>query len=296
MSAEPVRYEDADGSIFAAEIVPPDAAREPYHVDLLRASVDDYGLAREQRLTVGEYSSWGEAEEHLYEIEDGLAEDGLAALGDDAQRLREQPYEDDIFYMAATYPPDAPVGEGNAAAHLLAVGQNGIDSAALAVGERETVEWVVDRMDRILRYRWRAMTALAATTPRFDSDDAAVRHVDSGGTAHWFQIVERDEPQDSPYELRYFRALDYKAMTQRADSILSCRCWTMMRHPPGRCPDWKCICRKAMSTWPSSSPMMWPRSTVRISPIPSLCPPSTRRRNTISVLAWGRTTSRLWKR
>ena len=76
MSAEPVRYEDADGSVFAAEIVPPDTAREPYHVDLLRASVDDYGLAREQRLTVGEYSSWGEAEEHLYEIEDGLAEDG----------------------------------------------------------------------------------------------------------------------------------------------------------------------------------------------------------------------------
>ena len=91
MVDNPIRHIGEDGSIYAAEIVPPegDTYGAKYHVDLVRASVDDDGLGREQRLTVAAYSSWMEAEEHLHEVEDGLAETGLAALCEDAQRLRE---------------------------------------------------------------------------------------------------------------------------------------------------------------------------------------------------------------
>ena len=56
------------------------------------------------------------------------------------------------------------------------------------------------------------------TTPLFNPDDGAVRHVDGGGTAHWFAVVERDEPEGDPYELRYFRALEMDDGSQRSDS------------------------------------------------------------------------------
>ena len=54
MVDNPVRHIGEDGSIYAVEIVPPerDNYGAKYHVDLVRASVDDYGLGREQRLTV----------------------------------------------------------------------------------------------------------------------------------------------------------------------------------------------------------------------------------------------------
>lgn len=228
---EPIRHIDEDGSIYAAEIVPPekDSYGAKYHVDLVRASVDDTGLGREQRLTVAAYSSWMEAEEHLHEVEDGLAEKGLTALGEDAQRLREQPYEEEVFYMTAIYPPEAE-GSDRAVAHLLAVGAGGIATATLAVGERESVEGVVERIDRAVaeegadnglvtaRHEAELNGGKPSATPLFDLDDGAVRHVDGGGTAHWFAIVEKDEPEAGPYELRYFRALEMEDGTERSDS------------------------------------------------------------------------------
>lgn len=115
MADSPVRHIDDDASIYAAEIVPPEGNEyaAKYHVDLVRASVDEYGLGHEQRLTVGQHNSWMEAEEQLYELEDGLAENGLDAWGENAERLREQPFEEDIFYMAVTYPPDSGEEDAN---------------------------------------------------------------------------------------------------------------------------------------------------------------------------------------
>ena len=51
--------------------------------------------------------------------------------------------------MAAVYPPEAE-GSDRAAAHLLAVGEGGIATATLAMGERESVEGVVERIDHAL--------------------------------------------------------------------------------------------------------------------------------------------------
>ena len=232
MVDNPIRHIGEDGSLYAAEIVPPegDTYGAKYHVDLVRASVDDYGLEREQRLTVAAYSSWMEAEEHLHEVEDELAEKGLTALGEDLQRLREQPFEEEVFYMTAIYPPDAE-GSDRAAAQLLAVGAGGIATATLAVGERESVEGVVERIDRTFAEEGTENGLVTAqqeaelnggkppaATPLFDADDGAVRHVDGGGTTHWFAVVEKDEPEAEPYELRYFRALDVAGGAQQTDS------------------------------------------------------------------------------
>ncbi|MBZ0282562.1 MAG: hypothetical protein K8L97_17615, partial [Anaerolineae bacterium] len=196
MVDNPARHIGEDGSIYAAEIVPPegDTYGAKYHVDLVRASVDDDGLGREQRLTVAAYSSWMEAEEHLHEVEDELAEKGLAALAEDAQRLREQPFEEEIFYMTAVYPPEAE-GSDRAAAQVLAVGVGGIATATLATGERESVEEVVERIDRTFaeegtenglvtaRQEAELNSGTSAASPLFDPVDGAVRHIDGGGTA-----------------------------------------------------------------------------------------------------------------
>ncbi|MEQ8676549.1 MAG: hypothetical protein RIC84_25260 [Aggregatilineales bacterium] len=235
MSDKPIRHIDEEGSIYAAEIVPPegDEYGAKYHVDLVRTSVDDYGLGREQRLTVGQHNSWMEAEEQFHEIEGTLEKDGLAGWGDDVQRLSDQPFEEDIFYMAVTYPPDAPEDDTPSAAHLLAVGELGIQSASLAVGERESLEQLIDLLDetfveegvdRLLETAQvqAELNGKSITTPLFDADDDSVRHVDGGGTAHRFSVVERENPESDitadAYELRYFRALELDDGTQRADS------------------------------------------------------------------------------
>jgi hypothetical protein len=232
MADSPVRHIDEDASIYAAEIVPPEGHEygAKYHVDLVRASVDEYGLGHEQRLTVGQHNSWMEAEEQLYELEDGLAENGLAAWGENAERLREQPFEEDIFYMVVTYPPDSGEGDAPAVAHLLAIGEHSVSSAELVTDDRESVERVVDQLD-LLQAEEDIDTALMTAqceaeqngnhnpaTPLFDHDDSAVRHVDSGGTAHWFAVVEQTEPERDPYELRYFRELKMENGAQHQDS------------------------------------------------------------------------------
>ena len=140
---------EQDDAVYSVEIVPPerDEFGAKYAVDLVRNSVDSHGLGREQRLTIGQHNSLMEAEEHLDEVEQKRAEDGLAGWGDDVERLREQPYTEEVFYLAVTYPPDAPDPNTPTTAHLLAVGEQGITDAPLAVGGRNDVEQVVARID-----------------------------------------------------------------------------------------------------------------------------------------------------
>lgn len=122
--------------------------------------------------------------------------------------------------MAVTYPPDSREGDEPAVAHLLAIGEHSVHSAELVTGDRESVERMVDQLD-LLQAEAGIDTALMTaqreaeqngnhnpTTPLFDPDDGVVRHVDGGGTAHWFAVVEQTEPEGDPYELRYFRELE----------------------------------------------------------------------------------------
>ena len=145
--------------------------------------------------------------DQLDELEDGLEESGLSAWGEDVERLREQPFEKDIFFMAVTYPPDVPLGS-DSTAQLLAIGESGVESATLAVeGKRASVERVVDQLDLLGAETGTDRLLKAAqveaemnggkppTTPLFGRDDGGVRHIDGGGTAHWFaRLTKREEP------------------------------------------------------------------------------------------------------
>ena len=48
--------------------------------------------------------------------------------------------------------------------------------------------------------------------------EAIPHHIDGGGTVHWFDRVDSRTPEQSPYELRYFRAYEMESGDVRRDS------------------------------------------------------------------------------
>ena len=249
-----VRHTAEDGSIYAVEVVPPerDDYGAQYGVDLVRASTDRYGLEHEQRLRLGAYSSWGSAEEHQQEVEAALEQDGLDGLGEDARRVAQMPYLDGQ-YLAMVFPTDGSTGD-SAKVHLLHLSGEQVTAALVADGRTEDMEnlcgqldraWVEGGNERLLttaHHEAEVRGQVAPGTPLFDAvsnpdlpDDlpftfgegmqpfdaqgiGQAHHVDGGGTAHWFAVVENREPEAEPYELRYFRALETGDGTLQHDS------------------------------------------------------------------------------
>ena len=247
-----VRHTAADGSIYAVEVVPPerDDYGAQYGVDLVRASTDRYGLEHEQRLRLGAYSSWGSAEEHQREVEGALEKDGLDGLGEDARRVAQMPYLDGQ-YLALVFPSDGSTGD-SAKVHLLYLTGEQVTAALVADGRTEDMENLCGQLDRAwaeggnerlldtAQHEAEVRGQVALGTPLFDAGpntdlleglpfsfgdgmqpfDAQcigqAHHVDGGGTAHWFAVVENAEPE--PYELRYFRALETSDGTLKHDS------------------------------------------------------------------------------
>ena len=78
---------------------------DQYGVDLVRHAQDEHGLLREQRLTLAQYNSYGEAEEHFYEAEQQMQDTGLEDFDVDA--LATMPYSDTPTILTAHFPPDA---------------------------------------------------------------------------------------------------------------------------------------------------------------------------------------------
>ncbi|MBE2184460.1 MAG: hypothetical protein IAE89_13610 [Anaerolineae bacterium] len=249
-----VRHTAEDGSIYDVEVVPPerDGYGAQYGVDLVRSSTDRYGLEHEQRLRLGAYASWGSAEEHQREVEGALEKDGLDGLGEDARRVAQMPYLDGQ-YLALVFPTDGSTGD-SAKVHLLYLSGEQVTAALVADGRTEDMEnlcgqldraWVEGGNERLLttaQHEAEVRGQVAPGTPLFDAvsnpdlpDDLPftfgdrmqpfdvqgighAHHVDGGGTAHWFAVVESAEPQTEPYELRYFRALETGDGTLKHDS------------------------------------------------------------------------------
>jgi hypothetical protein len=249
-----VRHIAEDGSVYAVEVVPPerDGYGAQYGVELVRASTDRYGLEHEQRLRLGAYSSWGSAEEHQREVETALEKGGLDGLGEDARRVAQMPYLDGQ-YVAMVFPTDGSTGD-SAKVHLLYLTGEQVTAALVADGRTEEMEnlcgqldraWVEGGNERLLttaQHEAELRGQVAPGTPLFDavpnrdlSDDLPftfgegmqpfdaqgighLAHVDGGGTAHWFAIVENAEPEAEPYELRYFRAMEMRDGTLNHDS------------------------------------------------------------------------------
>lgn len=252
--SEVVRHTAEDGSIYAVEVVPPehDDYGAKYGVDLVRASTDRYGLEHEQRLRLGAYASWGSAEEHQREVETALEQDGLDGLGEDARRVAQMPYLDGQ-YLAMVFPTDDSTGD-SAKVHLLYLTGEQVTAALVADGRTEDMEnlcgqldraWVEGGNERLLttaqheaevRGQVTPGTPLFETAPNLDLPDELpftfgegmqpfdaqgmghAHHVDGGGTAHWFAVVESREPESDPYELRYFRVLETGDGTLKHDS------------------------------------------------------------------------------
>jgi hypothetical protein len=246
-----VRHTAADGSIYAVEVVPPerDDYGAQYGVDLVRASTDRYGLEHEQRLRLGAYASWGSAEEHQREVEAALEKDGL---GEDARRVAQMPYLDGQ-YLALVFPADGSTGD-SAKVHLLYLSGEQVTAALVADGRTEDMENLCGQLDRAwveggnerlldtaqheaeLRGQVAPGTPLFEVVPNTDMPNdlpftfgegmqpfdaqgiGHLAHVDGGGTAHWFAVIENKEPEAEPYELRYFRVLETGDMTLKHDS------------------------------------------------------------------------------
>jgi len=249
-----VRHTAEDGSVYAVEVVPPerDGYGAQYGVELVRASIDRYGLEHEQRLQLGAYSSWGSAEEHQREVETALDKDGLDGLGDDVRRVAQMPYLDGQ-YLVMVFPTDGSTGD-SAKVHLLHLSGEQVTAALVADGRTEDMENLCGQLDRAwaeggnerlldtAQQEAELRGQVAPGTPLFDavpnralSNDlpftigdemhpfdaqgiGQAHHVDGGGTAHWFAVVENPEPEAEPYELRYFRALEMSDGTLKHDS------------------------------------------------------------------------------
>jgi hypothetical protein len=249
-----VRHTAEDGSIYAVEVVPPEreSYEAQYGVELVRASTDRYGLEHEQRLRLGAYASWGSAEEHQREVEAALEKDGLDGLGEDALRVAHMPYLDGQ-YLAMVFPTDGSTGD-KAKVHLLYLSGEQVTAALVADGRTEDMETLCGQLDRAwaeggnerlldtAQHEAEVRGQVAPGTPLFDAvpnpdlpDDlpftfgegmqpfdaqgiGLAHHVDGGGTAHWFSVVEIREPEAEPYELRYFRALETGDGTVKHDT------------------------------------------------------------------------------
>ncbi len=213
---------------------------------------DLYGLEHEQRLRLGAYSSWSSAEEHQREVEGALEKDGLDGLGEAARRVAQMPYLDGQ-YLALVFPTDGSTGD-SAKVHLLYLSGEQVTAALVADGRTEDMENLCGQLDRAWAEggnEWLLNTAqheaevrgqVAPGTPLFyavphrDLSDelpftfgdemqpfdaqgiGQAHHVDGGGTAHWFAVVENKEPEAEPYELRYFRVLETGDGTHKHES------------------------------------------------------------------------------
>jgi hypothetical protein len=129
---------------YTTEIVLPDPSNNKYKLDLVHLTDDE----QEHRLTLAQYTSWSEAEEHLKEVNEAIESNGFDAIAEDIQRLQDQIHNPLPFTFDEDRQP---------------INQHG---------------------------------------------EALIHHIDGGGTLHWFDRVESRARQQSPYELRYFRAFE----------------------------------------------------------------------------------------
>lgn len=139
---------------YLPEIVIPDNPDDKYKVDLVHISDDE----QEQRLTLAQYTSWAEAEEHLSDLQTAIERDGVDAIADDIRRLKEKNRNPFPYAFGEHHQP-------------------------------------------------------------INRDSVPVpHHIDSDGTVHWFDRVESQTPEQSPYELRYFRAQEMESGKIKHDS------------------------------------------------------------------------------
>ncbi len=120
-----------EGAVYGVELAFPESDDDRYRVDLVRSTRQTHGVEVEQRLTLAEYISQTEAEEHLYEVSTALYEQGSPAIEEHLPSLQSQPIEYTAGYMVASYPPDAVFTGESASVSILALNGQGTANAVI---------------------------------------------------------------------------------------------------------------------------------------------------------------------
>lgn len=134
-------------ALYTVELDPPGhpLSGEPFGVDFVRTTRSEYGLEREQRLTLAEYSSYMAAEEHVREVEGKLLETGRDGLQTEMALVETMPYEPDVaVYVVGLYPPDPAADRG--ALNLLRLDGERLDIAPVAHGRVAELTAVEQRL------------------------------------------------------------------------------------------------------------------------------------------------------
>jgi len=137
-------------ALYTVELDPPGhpLSDEPFGVDLVRTTRSEYGLEREQRLTLAEYHSYMAAEEHVRELEGTLLEQGRDGLPTELALLDAMPFErDPATYLVALYPPDPEAKRG--AVHLLRLDGERLDIAPVAHGPTVELAPIEQRLSEV---------------------------------------------------------------------------------------------------------------------------------------------------
>jgi len=120
---------------YTVELDPPGhpLSDEPFGVDLVRTTRSEFGLPREQRLTLAEYHSYMSAEEHVREVEGTLLEKGRDGLQTEMALLETMPYEpDSAIYLVGVYPLEPEANRGTLS--LIRLDGEQLDVAPVAHG------------------------------------------------------------------------------------------------------------------------------------------------------------------
>lgn len=212
-----------------------------YRVDVVRESLDEHGLKRQQRLNVATYPSQGEAEEHQVELDQTLAHVEIEGLGDLPDKLREQDYETTHYFIAVQPEPETWLDLTDEPAHLALIAYSGdhVSTSTLASGDRQTLDRYATSLedtqalqgdDLLLEVAHNFAVQQGQLTPdaplfrdkiampTLEEMLEPVQHVDASGTKHWFAVVPNDPDAEMPYELRYFREHPLDGEAVKADS------------------------------------------------------------------------------
>jgi hypothetical protein len=121
----------AAGAVYGMELAFPESDDDRYRVNLVRSTRQAQGVEVQQRLTLGEYVSDMEAEEHLKEVSTALYEQGREAIAAHLPDLQQQPLDYAAGYMVASYPPDSVFTDEPTSVSILALHERGIADAMI---------------------------------------------------------------------------------------------------------------------------------------------------------------------
>src|SRR5690606_8506509 len=116
--------DQSDSSVYGLQLGLPEGEEDGYRVEAVRHSRGAYGIETQQRLSLADYRSQMEAEDHLNSLAEGLEKRSLEALPLDG--IKEQPLDYSSGYLVAGFPPDALLTGERTNVMLLAFQENGI--------------------------------------------------------------------------------------------------------------------------------------------------------------------------